>query len=125
MIAFCILPLQTIFATDVPILKKDDPDPGKVGIKSNSLISNYVSSIYVVPVTANLTDTELELNFIKSVGVVQISVTDENGSIVYQQAISTSITPDIDIATDGWDSGSYTLNITYSTITLTGVFQLY
>jgi hypothetical protein len=123
LITVSILPFQNVFGQDVP-LKKGDTGAG--GIGTNSVVKSYsLKSLSTLPVTATLTDTGLELNFSNEVGIAQISILDGNGSIVYQQAISTSITPDFVISTDGLDSGSYTLKIAYETTNLIGEFMLY
>ncbi|MDR3651719.1 MAG: DUF3244 domain-containing protein [Paludibacter sp.] len=74
-------------------------------------------------VTATLTDTEVVLNFTTAAGIATITVTDNTGSIVYQQTIDTDTNKVLEIPIDSWDSGNYTLTIQYSDIALSGDFS--
>ena len=112
---FCILSVQTVFATDVPI-KKGDGDGC-----NPSLLSRSIS---VLPVSVSLDDTTLGIFFSKSVGTAHITIEDENGNVVYQEVVNTNSTLESDIETGGFDSGNYTLKVSYGTTTLIGNLQL-
>jgi len=129
MIAVSILPLQNVFAVDVP-LKPGIPGPGDVpqggyALKTTSLKTTSLKTTFIIPVTASLNGTELALYFGSPVGVAQITIEDQYGAIVYQDAINTNSTSELLIATDGWASGNYTVNIAYGTSSLSGTFLLY
>jgi len=115
MLLVCLFSVQTVFAVDVP-LKKDNPGPGTM------MLSRSVST--VIPALVTLNDAELGIFFSKSVGVAQIVIEDETGAVVYQEAIDTSLTFESIIDTSCWDSGNYTVTISYGTTNLTGTFQL-
>jgi hypothetical protein len=125
----CILPVQNVFADDVPLLKKDDPSGGTIGgssVLSYSLLStSSISTVTANAVTVDLTGNELTLNFNNQVGVAQISIVDQSGFIVYQDAVDTYSTSDLVIPVDTWESGKYTIKITYGTTSLSGSFRLY
>ena len=134
MIVVSILPFQNVFAVDVP-LKPGTPGPGDVpgtssivqsySLKTTSLKTSSLKTTSIIPVTASLNGTELSLYFGSPVGVAQITIEDQNGSIVYQDAIDTNSTAELLIATDGWASGNYTVNIAYGKTSLSGTFLLY
>lgn len=109
------LPLQSVFAVDVPLAKTD---PGGIG---PMMLTRSVSTIQV---SAALNNTELTIDFSRSVGVAQITIEDVTGAIVYQEVIDTNSTLQTAIETGGFDSGNYTLRITYGTTNLVGTFQL-
>jgi len=121
------LPLQSVFAVDVPLKKGDN---GQGGMPGNNIMAMSMSrtmsvaSVSVVPVSVALYDTELAVDFSKYIGIVTITVEDQNGGITYQEVINTRSTLESVIEIGGWDSGSYTINISYGTTDFTGVFQL-
>jgi hypothetical protein len=73
-------------------------------------------------VSAAINDTEVSVNFSSPVGIAIITITDETGTIVYQQSIDTNTTLYSNIYVGGWDSGNYTLTIQYGNVLLTGYF---
>lgn len=117
MLLVCLFFVQTVFAVDVP-LKKDENGNGQ----RPSMLSRSVST--VIPVLVTLNDTELGISFRKSVGVAQITIEDETGAVVYQEVVDTNSTQESVIETSGWDSGNYTVKISYGSTKLTGIFQL-
>jgi len=125
----CIIPFQNVFAVDVP-LSKDDPAPASqpritTSLNSYSLLSTSTITETVNAVTVDLTGNELILNFYNQVGIVQISIVDRSGFIVYQDAVDTYSTDQLIIPVDYLISGKYTINISYGTTSLTGTFRLY
>ena len=112
MLVFCVLSVQSVFAVEVP-LKKDNPTQGSM-TKSTSTL----------PVSVSINDTEFGIVFSKSVGVANITIEDQNGNVVYQDVLNTNSTRTTYIETGGFDSGNYTVTISYSTTSLVGDFQL-
>jgi hypothetical protein len=117
MMLVCLFSVQTVFAVDVP-LKKGDTGAGGV----NLMLSRSVSA--AIPVSVSLDGTELGIFFNKSVGVAQVTVVDETGSVVYQDVIDSNSTIEAEIEVGGFDSGNYSLQITYGSTKLVGTFQL-
>ena len=113
------LPLQSVFAVDVPLSKGD---PATSQFPGTSMLTRSVLTI--IPVSVSLNGTELGIYFSRSVGVAQITIEDVTGAIVYQEVIDTNSTLQTVIETGGFDSGNYTLRITYGTTKLVGTFQL-
>jgi len=125
-----VIPFQNVLAVDVP-LQPGDTGAGTIGgnkiLSSSSLISTSISTStfsIVSVVTADLTGNELTLNFNNPVGVVQISIVDRSGFIVYQDAVDTYSTSNLVIPVDTWDSGSYRITITYGATSFSGSFRL-
>lgn len=78
----------------------------------------------LIPVTADLSTIDLYLNFISTVGIVDITITDSNNFIVYQKSIDTNTENDLSIPIDNLENGDYCMEITYGSITLVGEFSL-
>ncbi len=114
---FCLLFLFSaftgIYAVDVP-LDKSNPIPTSTRPRAPILI----------PVTVDLSNTDLYLNFTSEVGIVNIVITDGNGSMIYQQSVDTNSTNELYIPVDSWETGNYTLEIIYGSITLVGIFTI-
>jgi hypothetical protein len=86
--------------------------------------SPYPRAPRLIPVTADLSATDIYLNFTTTVGVATITITDSNGITVYQQLMDTDTTNELYIPVDTMDAGSYTITITYGSVTLAGVFMI-
>lgn len=112
MLLFCVLSVQSVFAVEVP-LKKEQNGQG-----------TYTKSTTTLPVSVSINDTDLGIVFSKSVGVVNITIEDQTGNEVYQDVLDTNSTLTTSIETGGFDSGNYTVNISYGTTILIGDFQL-
>lgn len=117
MLSLAIFPFESSFAVDVPLQKTD---PGSIG---PMMLTRTVSTT-VNTVTATLNDPELIVDFSRPVGIATISILDETGNVVYQVSIDTNSTQGAVIDTSVFDSGNYTLKITYSRTVLKGTFQL-
>jgi len=76
----------------------------------------------LIPVTVDLSTSELFLNFINSVGIANITVTNSNGIIVQQELIDTNSTNELYIPINELEVGDYTITISYGSITLAGAF---
>ncbi|MEI7504629.1 MAG: DUF3244 domain-containing protein, partial [Paludibacter sp.] len=99
-------------------------DTGGGTIGSNSIIRvSQLRTVVITPVFADLSDTELLLSFNIPVGTAQITVEDEMGGIVYMYSLDTNSSSELIIPIDGWDSGSYRINISYGATKLVGDFN--
>lgn len=119
MLLFFVLSVQSVFAVDVPL---KNGDTGTSGIGGTTTIRSR--TITIIPVTVNFEENLLAIYFNSEVGVATVSITDEYGNVVYDDAIDTEFDSEMYIPTDDFDGGTYTITITYSTKTLTGEFQL-
>jgi hypothetical protein len=126
---FCLISIQTIFATI--IIRKDDPAPGGGGgIEGIMTTSTFLkttalkSRATVIPVTADIIDGELGIYFSNSVGIAYVSIVDQNGTIVDTEILDTTTNLELYIPIDGLTSGSYKLKISYGSTNLVGDFQL-
>lgn len=103
-------------SANIIIISNVPPTPRIEGIQSFSLTE--------IPVSATINDPELAIYFESSVGTATISVYDEFNQLVYQEVVDTNSTSNVIISVDSWDSGNYTLNITYGSTNLQGDFML-
>lgn len=100
-------------AIDVPIRKSETPSP-----------TGPSRAPFCIPVTVSYTEDELSFNFLYSIGIATITVTDEYGIVVYQETTDTSTQPNLYIPIDMWDSGDYSIEISYGSRVLIGSFGL-
>lgn len=123
-IIVCSLLLQNLFAIDV-IIRKDDYDPGQQPrVLSSPMKTASMTSVTYYPVWADLSQDYLSVFFDKPIGIAQISIQDQFGSVVYQETIDTNTTLESLIDTGNWDDGTYVLRISYGTTKLKGSFEL-
>ena len=115
MLVICIITVQSVFAVDVPLKKNEN------GAGTSTMLTRSVS---VIPVSVSLNDTELDIFFSNSVGIANITIVDQSGAVVYQEVLDTNSTRSTSIATGGFDSGTYTVKISYGLTNLVGTFQL-
>jgi hypothetical protein len=115
MLLVCAFSVQSVFAIEVPLKKND---PGGIGPMM------MTRSVSVIPVSVDLNDTELGIFFSNSVGVANITIVDQSGAVVYQEVLDTNSTRSTSIETGGFDSGNYTVKISYGSTTFVGAFQL-
>ena len=121
------LPLQSVFAGTVEVpLKKGDDGTGSMPGNNVMAMSRTMSvaSFSVAPVSVALYDTELVVDFSKFVGNATITIVDQFGGVAYQETINTRFTLESSVEIGGWDSGSYTIYISYGTTKYNGSFQL-
>jgi len=69
-------------------------------------------------------DAYLYLNFEESVGIATITITNQTGSVVYQEQTNTDINTNLSIPIDMLNSGNYTLRVQYGGTLLSGVIVL-
>jgi hypothetical protein len=113
----CFLPVQSVSAADdVPLKKDDDPNATTYPRTPRAPVR--------IAVWASVVETELSVNFLYAIGVAQVTIVDQNASVVYQNVVDTNFSSDLLVALDGWDSGIYTLKVAYGSIKLKGTFGL-
>jgi hypothetical protein len=120
----CVLSIQNVLAVDVP-LKKDNGDPGTVPTitsQSASTMTTTTRAKTVISVSANVTGSELIVDFGNGVGTAFVSVVDQGGNVVYYTVVDTHSNPEVVI--DGLTAGKYSLKIAYGSTKLIGTFQL-
>ena len=110
-----IIPFQTASASYV-LLKKDDPNTSTEPMTTRAPIR--------LPLIVSQNETDLSLNFNYSVGIVQITIEDELGGIMYQEVLDTNTNTSLLIETADWDGGNYKLKVSYGSINLSGSFSL-
>ena len=105
MLVLFTLPFQSIFAKDVPI-KSEDPNDWNIP-------TNGTRAPVRIALEVTQNDADVTLNFLYPVGTAQVSIENENGDVVYQDAVNTYSTLDASIDTQNLDGGVYTLKISY------------
>ena len=123
LVIFFSMFLNQVAAGDI-IIRSDNDDPGSVINKVSSMNAYTSSSTTFITVSANLTETDLIVDFSTPVGTAFVSVVDESGNVVYQTVIDTFFESEVIIPVDGLNSGNYSLKISYGSTNLTGDFQL-
>jgi len=115
LIAFLFLTVFSVncFAVDIPISKSDTPTQ-----------SGQSRAPFRIPISASYTTEEVNLNFVYSVGLSTITISDESGAVIYQITMDTSAQSNLYIPIDMWDSGNYLITIQYGSIILKGQFLL-
>jgi hypothetical protein len=108
------LSIQSVSAGDVLIKKDDD----------YNIPDNNTRAPVRIALTASQNENDVTLNFLYPVGTTQITVENENGDVVYQQAVDTYTTLDAYIDTQNFEGGIYTLKISYGSTNLVGEFEL-
>jgi len=84
------------------------PKPVKSGTSESVIVDDLDYCLYVA--------------FTQNFGVLNVTVTDEHGCDVYQQSINTSSTNYLVIPTNNLHAGTYTITISGSEGSVTGVF---
>lgn len=82
------------------------------------------SSVYTLPVSATINETELGVFFESSVGTATITVYDASNQVVEQEVIDTESLLEVYMPVDTWGTGNYTITIIYGNTTLQGVFLI-
>ena len=116
MLVLFTLPFQSVSAKDVPI-KSEDPSDWNIP-------SNGSRAPVRIALEVSQNDADVTLNFLYPVGAAQVSIENENGDVVYQEAVDTYSTLDASIDTQNFDGGVYTLKISYGSTNLVGEFEL-
>ena len=116
MLLLFALPFQSTSAKDVPI-KSEDPNDWNIP-------TNGTRAPVRIALEVTQNDAAVTLNFLYPVGTAQVSIENENGDVVYQDAVNTYSTLDASIDTQNLDGGVYTLKISYGSTNLAGEFEL-
>jgi hypothetical protein len=116
MLLLFALPFQSTSAKDVPI-KSEDPNDWNIP-------TNGTRAPVRIALEVTQNDADVTLNFLYPVGTAQVSIENENGDVVYQDAVDTYSTLDASIDTQNLDGGVYTLKISYGSTNLAGEFEL-
>lgn len=82
-------------------------------------------SLTFLPVSATISETELAFYFDGNFGTAYITVYNESNQVVESEAIDTSIAEEMLIPTVEWNSGNYTIFVSYGSKTLKGTFQIH
>jgi hypothetical protein len=101
-----------VFANETPIDLEPTPTPGPRPL-----------SIVNLPVSATINEVQLAIYFDGSVVNATITVYNAFNQIVEQQVINTSDISEAYIPVYLWDSGDYTLSISYGNKTISGEFH--
>ncbi len=117
MLLFLVLSVQSVFAVDVPLKDANNPNAG-----TNPRLATR--AVVIVPVSVDVSSSDISIFFSQPVGVATVTITDEFGNVVYDDAIDTEYDTEMYIPTDYFDGGTYTLTITYGTKILVGEFTL-
>jgi hypothetical protein len=99
---------------DTPIVISPDPSPPP-GPGPCRLI--------FIPISTTINDMELAIYFELSIGYATITVTDDTNQVVYQEAVDTDSSSELQIPVDQWTNGNYKLSITYGAMTIVGEFE--
>ena len=118
-----------LWSIDYP-LKKDNTDPGSIGLgiapRSASTNSTTFSraKAAVIPVSMSIEGDELGLFFKYAVGGAYVTVEDANGTIVISEVVDTTDDLEFDFDLDELEGGTYTLRVQYGSTKLMGEFKL-
>jgi gamma-glutamyltranspeptidase len=121
-VLLCVCSTQVVFADNI-LIRND----GNTGNQPNALIatkSYSLSSQSVIQVTADLSGSDLIVDFSTTVGTAYVSVVDKSGNVVYQTAVDTFSSSEVIIPVDNLSSGSYSVKISYGSTKLIGNFKL-
>lgn len=121
LVIFFSMFLNQVVAGDI-IIRRDD-DMGSIPNRVARMSTFTSSSTTFITISANLTETDLIVDFSTPVGTAVVSVVDESGNVVYQTTVDTFIDSEVIIPVDGLNSGNYSLKISYDSTNLIGDFQ--
>ncbi len=78
----------------------------------------------LIPLSVEINDYELALFFDSNVGLVTVSVYDEDDNIEYSEVINTNTESEFYLDLSDLASGTHTLKISYGSVRLVGEFEL-
>ena len=121
----------SVSGLDYP-LKKDNTDPGSIGLgiapraasAARAASSSMSRAVEVIPVSMSVEANELGVFFNYAVGGAYISVEDANGSIVISTVVNTTKDLEFYFPLDELEGGTYTLRVQYGATKLSGDFKL-
>ena len=68
-------------------------------------------TLRLLPVSGIVNEQELVLYYHQAVGISTVTLTDDYGTIMYQETTNTAITQELHIPIDNPDSGNYSLTV--------------
>ncbi len=107
--------LTTTYASDIPL---NGPDLPTLPTRPRALAPRQI------PVTVDLSSTDIFVNFTSPVGIAVITVKDSAGLIVVQESLDTYSDNELYISIEDWDGDDYTITIEYGSTTLNGAFSI-
>lgn len=122
---FAILALTAfsqIIADDIPI--KDDPNRPGTRIYSTTLSATSTFSVTASPVVVSYSASTLTIEFLDNLGAVNITVSDNAGTAVFQESIKAIKNKAEKISTGTWAPGTYTVTIQSATTTYVESFTI-
>jgi hypothetical protein len=78
----------------------------------------------ITPITAEQQDDTLFVRFQRTVGVVQVTITDEWGVSVFTETVNASMQPSLTISLMGLPTGNYVITFSNVNMKLRGEFEL-
>ena len=124
-----LLASTNLSSADYP-LKKDNSDPGSVGLGVAARTAPRASTlslsrtIEVIPVSMEVLSNELSVYFQYAVGGAYVTVEDTNGAILISTVVDTTSDLEFYFPIDELDGGTYTLRVSYGATKLKGEFKL-
>ena len=112
-ISFILFSLSSMFANTTDIIFQDPIPPGPMPL-----------SVFMNPVSASISETELAVYFDWSVGTATITVYDDTNTIVHQEVVNTNSTTEVYIPVNLWDAGDYSITVSFGSTNLSGYFQI-
>lgn len=107
--------LTTTYASDIPL---NGPDLPTLPTRPRALAPRQI------PVTVDLSSTDIFINFTSSVGIAIITIKDSEGSIVTQELMDTDSESELYISIEDLDGDDYIITIEYGSTTLNGEFSI-
>ena len=87
-------------------------------------VQSMSRSIAIIPVSATIDETSLNVQFNNTVGTAFITIVKHTGELVYSENIEATESLLVNIDSSDWETGSYELYIQYAGTTLTGNFKV-
>jgi hypothetical protein len=100
------------------------PVPRICSSQLKSTVQTTNTTVLENVVSATISESQLSINFKKSVGTATIIVRDAENNEVYFESFNSSYSNNLVIPCSSWSAGSYTLTITSGSTTLMGFIDL-
>jgi hypothetical protein len=115
--------IMTVAAPDA--LSATSSDAREIRIKDTTAPSGLLRSTPAPAVSAWLSDAHIDLDFLRYLGTVTITVANAQETTVYTAAVTAGEGTQTVISTQNWSAGSYTITIVRSNgQTFSGDFEL-
>jgi len=103
---------------------KGDTDPGSVPINYSTMSLSIDSYFVVSDITIDIVGNDLMVNFNSPVGIATVSVYNSKSSLVYQTVVDTDNTSEVSMPTSFFETGTYTVTVTYGSTVYTEQINL-